>query len=109
MPQTLVRTFDRFDEAMAARLALIEAGFQADALTLQAPEDDGGPAEGNFVAGNGRAEVDDRRQDLYDVNFSRVAQRSVHRLIVQAQDDAATTLAARTLERFAARDPDAAT
>lgn len=105
MPHTLVRTFDAFDDAMAARRALHEAGFAPAAVTVAPPEDDGGAMEGNFVAGNGRAELDDRRQDLYDVNFAQVRHHSVVRLIVEAQDDAAQALAERTLARFAARDP----
>lgn len=49
MPHTLIRKFHEFNQAQRAREALLAEGFNDDAVSLTASEDEAGPTAGNFA------------------------------------------------------------
>ncbi len=51
MQLSLVRVFDVFEQAERALVALLAAGFDADALVLRIVNDEAGPLAGNFTVG----------------------------------------------------------
>ena len=53
MSETIVCTFDDLARAQSARDALAAEGFDPRAMHLTVRDDEAGPAEGGFVAGNG--------------------------------------------------------
>jgi hypothetical protein len=106
---TLIRSFDTLDEAEAARSALVDAGVPTDAIEVTITEHETGPAQGNWIAGDGRKEVGGEpgqgEEGLYEANYQDVAQRSVCLLVVQGATDATH---ASVLDQFVCRDPEAA-
>jgi hypothetical protein len=77
----LVHTFDRLDDAQAAREALLAAGFAADRMQITALQDEAGPQQGNFISGNGRDKEEHFVGD-YAQNFADAQYRSSQLLTV---------------------------
>jgi hypothetical protein len=90
----MVRTFDRIEDAEAARRALLDAGFAPERIELSSRDDEAGPQEGNFVAGNGRVDagrpgefpVAHSVEDAYDSNYQPVEWHSAQLLVVMVVD-----------------------
>ena len=115
MSQPLLRSFTRFEDASAAREALIASGLPSECVELRVIDDEAGPVEGNFVAGNGRREEGDGPsrgivaggEIPYERNFAATVSRGAHLLIVTAADETRRIEARDILDRFAAVDPTA--
>lgn len=115
MPQPLIRSFESFSDAEQAREALMAAGF-GGRVELSVRDDEAGPVEGNFMAGNGRiatASGEGARQplmaagdDIYHRNFRYVAHRGVNLLVVQAEEGDEQQRARAILDRYGAVDID---
>lgn len=115
MTQPLIRTFERYADAQQARDALLGAGFEGR-VELSVRDDEAGPVEGNFTAGNGRparsGEPGVREpltragDDAYHRNFRDVAHRGLHLLVVQAGDGDEQQRARAILDRYGAVDID---
>lgn len=99
MADELVRIYDRLADAEQARERLLASGFAPSNVHLSARDDEAGPVEGNFVAGNGR-ETRDRREDGYHTNFARVVQRGTCMLTVDAEDEGRRQRATEILDRL---------
>ena len=113
MSPILLRTFDDLDCAQAARDALLDQGVQAVELTVL--RDEAGPAEGNFIAGNGAvgtggntAFVPQPRSDesAYCQNYQPVRYRAGYLLRVSVRNDDERQRAEATLKRFHGIDVD---
>ena len=110
----VIRTFDRIEDGEAARRALLEAGFGEERVQLSAREDEAGPQEGNFIAGNGRVDAGRRGQfpvaqgveDAYEANFQPVERRSSQMLVVMVADEQERRRAEAALARWPALDVD---
>ena len=108
----MVRTFDRLEDAEAARRGLLDAGFAPERIQLSAREDEAGPQEGNFVAGNGRVDAGRRGEfpvahgveDAYDANFQPVERHSAQMLVVMVVDEQERRRAEAALARWPALD-----
>jgi hypothetical protein len=117
MAEPLVRVFDNIAAAEEARRALLEIGFDPDAVQLSANEDEAGPVEGNFLldekdTGQGPAPGPiskmfglETRTGAY--NNDTPAWRSSIRIVVAASDDAHMARANEILDRFSAGDVEA--
>jgi hypothetical protein len=85
-----LRTFSSFDEANAARDALVAAGADPQSMELRVMETEAGPAEGNFLVGNGRhtsggtEPLGSAQHAPYDDNFKRAVHRGEYLLIIQS-------------------------
>ncbi len=114
---TLSRVFDRLADAEHARTALLSAGFEPDSVNLSANHDEAGPVEGNFVCGNikeatlKRTEFSRRngflRDNAYEHNFARTADRGNCLLVVQTRDEAERRRALDIMAHHGARDVEA--
>ena len=111
----LVRSFASLDEATLARQALLDEGIDPDTVELRVIQDEAGPVEGNFVAGNGRTAhggepgaVLTGPEIPYDENFKRTVTRGVHLLMVAARDQNTRERAQGVLEHSGGVDPQAA-
>ncbi|AKJ27517.1 hypothetical protein [Caldimonas brevitalea] len=114
MAHDLVRSYDDFSAAEAAREALLQSGFPAEAVHLTVRDDEAGPVEGNFVAGNGKRGptgwIDalkgfgTDKDYTYEHNFADSVQRGVYLLTVDADDDQLRSLAGDILARSGAVD-----
>lgn len=112
MANEVVRVFERFADAEHARSALLAAGFEPASVHLSALEDEAGPVEGNFVAGNGRtargrtgvlrSPTDDQDQP-YELNYAEVVYRGVHVLAIDADDEERRRLGADILDGLGGR------
>lgn len=116
MTSPLIRSFERFEDALQARDSLITGGMPAGAVQLRVIEDEAGPVEGNFVSGNGRTS-DGKTPAMgvlaggdipYDSNFANTVSRGVHLLIVEAADDTQRQQAESVLSRYQSMDVAAA-
>lgn len=105
MAHELIRTYDRFDDAEAARQALLGSGFRPDAVHLSVSGDEAGPVEGNFVVGNGEPSAGGA--DAYDSNYADPVHRGIYRLIVDAESEAQDARARAVLDGRGATDPQA--
>ena len=111
----VIRTFDRIEDGEAARRALLEAGFEPDRVQLSAREDEAGPEEGNFIAGNGRVDAGRRgrfpvaqgAEDAYDANYQPVERRSEQLLVVMVADEQERRRAEAALAPWPALDVEA--
>lgn len=111
MGQTLVRTFDHFDEAQLVRDALLSEGFSRDSVHLDSTIDEAGPVEGNAVVdtkdmGTGPGSKPgpfimsrEERTDAY--NNSEPQWRGAFVLTVDAHDERERSVASGILERGA--------
>ena len=114
MPAPILISFDSFEAATAARQELVAAGLPPAAVQLREMEDEAGPAEGNFVIGNGRRATGGPRADVqadgdfpYARNFEKTEDPGTHLLVVEAIDEAQRAKAVEILGRFRAVDVDA--
>ena len=111
MLSPLLRSFDRFEDAVAAREALLAAGVAPAAVQVQPMEDEAGPAQGNFLVGNGRLRDDSTpnpsaaSQLPYEPNFAHPVFRATNLLLLQPADDAQRAQAAAILDRFGGVGP----
>lgn len=110
MSTPLICSFDHFEDAEQARALLLAAGLPPGSASLRVIEDEAGPAEGNFVSGNGRRDGTSPPDAVitggaipYDRNFARTVSRGVCLLIVETGDEVLRQRAAAVLERYAAR------
>ena len=86
----LLRSFDSFEHAEAARTALLAAGVAPGTIRVEVLQDEAGPVEGNFLVGNGRptAGADSLiapgggPDAPYEHNLSKVITRGVYLLVV---------------------------
>ena len=92
----LLRSFDSFEHAEAARSALLTAGVAPGAIRVEVLQDEAGPVEGNFLVGNGRPSAGARSRIApgggpdapYEHNLSKVITRGVFLLVVDSIDPA---------------------
>ncbi len=114
MSAPLLRSFDRLDDATAARNELVAAGFSPAAVQVRAMEDEAGPVQGNFTVGNGRTDIKPGDSDFvtpaspdpYALNFAHPTFRGGNLLVVQAADEAQRQQAMAIVDRFGGVDPD---
>jgi hypothetical protein len=112
MTPTIVRTFDELESVQAARAALIDIGFDADRIELTVLQDEAGPAQGNFVSGNGAVSTggntsfkpEPPSDDPYRQDYQPVRYRAGHVLVVTVTNDAELARAEQALERFGGID-----
>lgn len=112
----LLRSFDRLDDATAARDELVAAGFPPAAVQVRAMEDEAGPVQGDFSVGNGRTDIKPGNSDFvtsdspdpYALNFAHPTFRGGNLLIVEAADEAQRQQAMAIFDRFGGVDPDRA-
>jgi hypothetical protein len=97
MPDPILRSFSRLEDATNARDQLIAAGFQAAAVQLRVVDDEAGPAQGNFLVGNGR-----EGDSPYEKNFRDTIDRGAHLLLIEPGDDEQRNRAELILERLGA-------
>jgi len=92
----LLRSFDSFEHAEAARAALVDAGVPTEAVRIEVLQDEAGPVEGNFLVGNGRPTAGAASRAApgggpdapYEHNLSKVITRGVYLLVVDTVDPA---------------------
>jgi hypothetical protein len=115
MAIALLRSFERFEDAGAARDALLTAGLAAGAVQLRVSDDEAGPVEGNFLVGNGRTEhgrppggVLAGAEVPYQENFRKVVPRGVHLLSVQLDDEGRQAEVEAILDMYGGFDVDSA-
>lgn len=106
---TMIRSFDQFEAAQAARQALLDAGIDADHVELTIAEHEAGPAQGNFVAGDGREDEDSKpgtnaSDGSYEHSYHAVVSRSVCWLMVSTVAENESKVA-DLLATFDCRDP----
>ncbi|MGE5622473.1 MAG: hypothetical protein ACM3WS_04890 [Bacillota bacterium] len=111
MGQTLVRSFDRFENARLARDALLASGFAEESVHLESTQDEAGPVAGNAVIdakdmGTGPGSKPgpfimsrEKRTDAY--NNSTPEWRGNFLLTVDADDERQRSLASDIIERYA--------
>lgn len=116
MAHTLIRMFNRIDQAQLAREALLAGGFDIDDVRLDASEDEAGTVAGNFllpredtprgraIGADTSAEPPARRPET-STNSQAVTQGQ-YILTVEAGDDGALDRAAEIVRRYGAVDPD---
>jgi hypothetical protein len=115
MTTFLLRSFDTFEAASAARDALVAAGFDPAAVQLRVLDDEAGPAEGNFLIGNGRTTHGRPPRGVlagpevpYEENFAQVVFRGNQLLAVEVADESQRRRALALLQPFGGVDPDPA-
>jgi hypothetical protein len=116
MAASLLRTYETFDTAAAARAALLAAGFDAASVRFTIMEDEAGPVEGNFLIGNGQTVHGGRPKGVlggpevpYEPNFAKPVSRGTHLLAIDIAGEAQRLRALSVLEPFGGLDVDAAT
>jgi hypothetical protein len=112
MTDTVVCTFDDLASAESARAALVADGFDARALQLTVLDDEAGPAEGNFVAGNGAVSVGGNTafrpqppKDAYRQDYQPVRRRAGNLLCVAVEDPQDRSRVEAIVARFGALRP----
>lgn len=85
MQQTLMRRFQRFEDAQRARERLIEGGLPEGDVELRSLADEAGTEKGNFTVGNGAPARGGH--DAYELNFGKAESTGENLLVVQTQDD----------------------
>lgn len=108
MATQMIRIFDQYADAEAARDALLAAGYARDAVRVSVRDDEAGPVEGNFTVGNvtdapgGAGEA----SHTYARNYEHVAQRGLCMVVLDAAEGPDAAAAAALLDRFGGRDID---
>ena len=109
MSQHVLRVFDSLASAQSARAALVAGGFGP--VGLEVLTDEAGPAQGNFVSGNGAVTTGGNTafkpeppHDAYAQNFQPVRERATCLLCVEVSDDTARRLAESALAPFGGID-----
>lgn len=113
MSTPLLRSFDRLENATAARNELVAAGFPPSAIQVRAMQDEAGPVQGNFAVGNGRTDIRPAESDFvspdspdpYELNLAHPASRGENLLVVEAADEAQRQQAVTILDRFGGVKP----
>lgn len=100
----MIRSFEVYEEADAARAEMLAAGLPADELNLRVIQDEAGPVEGNFLVGNGRAADD----DPYTTNFEKAVTRGTFLLEVHSRDAGLRDVATGIFQRHPCTDAIAA-
>ncbi|NUZ05837.1 hypothetical protein [Piscinibacter koreensis] len=117
MNDPLVISFSSFEQATEAHRALLDAGFDPDAVQLRVQEDESGPVEGNFLVGNGRMGTGEQMtvggqrlgpETPYGANFEEPVWRGSHVLMVMPADDAQRSRATTLLQGLGGHDVNAA-
>lgn len=117
MPDPLLRSFDRLEDATAARNELLAAGIAASAVQVEAMEDEAAPEKGSFAVGNGLTENSSRARfravapgtdNLYEANFGNTRSPGRNLVIVAVADEGQRQQVAAILDRFGAVDVDPA-
>lgn len=120
MANTVMRVYDKFDNAQRARRALLESGFTDDAVDLAARTDEAGPVDGNAVVdtkdtGHGPRATQgiagmlgaEERTDAY--NNSEPDWGASFQLTVAVGDERQCVAASDIMDRYGAIDVDALT
>ena len=106
MPEPLIYSFPRLEDAVAARNSLLSAGVDPVEMEIRVIADEAGPVEGNFLVGNGRDARDDTAETgnqggpdapPYAANFTDVGTRGLHLLVVGPEDQQVLDRAAAVL------------
>ena len=109
MPPPLTLIYDTLEAASQAGSALVGAGFASERIVIDVHEDEAGPAEGNFILGNGRDTTrgigDPAAWQPYASNFRSSRGQRTTMLTVEAADDALRDEAAAIAARFGGRTP----
>jgi hypothetical protein len=109
MPTPLTLIYDTFEAASGARDALLDAGFDTASIGLDVHADEAGPAEGNFILGNGRdttrGVADPTAYQPYDRNFRHGTPRRTTLMTVATADDRRRDEAAAIATRYGGRPP----
>lgn len=102
----VVASFDGLQAAAAAVNALVAAGVEHGAIELKVIEDEAGPAQGNFIIGNGATvhggppgPVRTGDDAPYNPNFRHPRERSGQLVIVQPRDEAQRARAQEVLRQ----------
>jgi thioredoxin reductase (NADPH) len=85
MQRTLMKRFERFDDAQRARDALIAGGLNEAEVELHSLTDEAGAEKGNFAVGNG--EPARGAHDAYELNFEDAESAGSNLLVVYARDE----------------------
>lgn len=104
----MIRIFDHYADAEAARDALLAAGYAREAVRVSVRDDEAGPVQGNFTVGNvteapggtGAA------NHTYARNYENTAQRGLCMVVVDAVEGPGEAAAAALMDRFGGRDID---
>ncbi|MBZ2209497.1 hypothetical protein [Massilia soli] len=98
----MIRIFDQYADAEAARDALLAAGYARDAVRVSVRDDEAGPVQGNFTVDNGT----EAARGTAARNDERVTQRGLCMVVLDAAEGREAAAAAELLERFGGRDID---
>jgi hypothetical protein len=106
----VIRSFDSLEAAAAAVNELVKGGFEHGALELRVLETEAGPAEGNFLIGNGRTTHGGKPGAVlagpdapYEENFKHPVSRSTQLVIVDAHSQAQHRRATEILDQAGGR------
>ena len=108
MATRMIRIFDQYADAEAARDALLAAGYARDAVRVSVRDDEAGPVQGNFTVGNVTEAPGATGDDghTYARNYQHVAQRGLCMVVLDAAEGPGADAAAALLDRFGGRDID---
>lgn len=109
MATKMIRIFDQYADAEAARDALLAAGYARDAVRVSVRDDEAGPVQGNFTVGNATEAPGGMGEGhhTYARNYENVAQRGLCMVEVEAVDGPQTAAASELMARYGGRDIDA--
>ena len=119
MSITLIRIYNDLSQAENARRELLDSGIESSHIELKSKEDEAGPVQGNFVAGNDESKEDaflrrfgsatGAEEQTYERDYRDAIQRGTILLAVQADNDEECELTSNIMERFGGIDIDART
>lgn len=111
MATQMIRIFDQYADAEAARDALLAAGYARDAVRVSVRDDEAGPVQGNFTVGNATDAPGGMGEGhhTYKRNYQNVAQRGLCMVVVDAVEGAQAGAASELLGRYGGRDIDSLT
>lgn len=121
MSNTLIRIYDDFSIAQNAREQLLASGFPSSSVHLSSRDDEAGPVEGNFTAGNkdrdtrgagglfrsllGGHDDPTGSDDVYTRKFANVVQRGMYMLTVDANNENEAARASDIMNQYDAARP----
>lgn len=108
MATQMIRIFDQYADAEAARDALLAAGYARDAVRVSVRDDEAGPVQGNFTVGNATEAPGGmgEGQHTYARNYENIAQRGLCMVVLDAVEGPEAAAAAELMGRFGGRDID---
>lgn len=108
MATQMIRIFDQYADAEAARDALLAAGYARDSVRVSVRDDEAGPVQGNFTVGNATEAPGGmgEGQHTYARNYENVAQRGLCMVVLDAVEGPEAAAAAELMSRFGGRDID---